>query len=185
MDELSDREILDLFKEEDTRNYAFNLLVRQYQKPLYHYVRRMLTDHDDAQDVLQNVFIKAWKGLPMFREDSKLFSWLYRIAHNETLNFIKKERRKIFNRDPNALSNHEASVRAGTDFTGDEIQQKLQIAVNRLPEKQRTVFVMKYFQNLKFIEIADITSTSVGALKSSYHIAVKKIESWITQDQTF
>lgn len=185
MNDLSDKELIDLFDQDDSRHYAFNLLVRQYQRPLYSYIRRMLTDHDDTQDVLQNVFIKAWKGLPTFRADSKLFSWLYRIAHNETLNFIKKQKRNLFTRVEDLSNRSEAIVEAGKQFTGDEIEKKLQVAVARLPEKQRAVFVMKYFQELKFTEIASVTGTSVGALKSSYHIAVKKIESQIRNDQTF
>jgi RNA polymerase sigma-70 factor (ECF subfamily) len=185
MDELSDKEILELFNDEESRHYAFNLLVRQYQRPLYSYVRRMLIDHDDTKDVLQNVFIKAWKGLPNFRNDSRLFSWLYRIAYNETQNFIKKQRRNIFQRDTDTLGKYEAAVSGEQHFTGDEIQKRLQMAVSRLPDKQRAVFVFKYFHELKFQEIASITGTSIGALKSSYHIAVKKIEEWVTTDQTF
>lgn len=145
----------------------------------------MVLDHQDTQDILQNTFIKAWKGLPAFRADSKLFSWLYRIAHNETLNFIKKQRKKLFKRDDELLEQARGVVEGGIEFTPDEIQQKLQLAVSGLPEKQRAVFVMKYFQELKFIEISEITGTSVGALKSSYHIAVKKIEKSLTNDQTF
>ncbi len=184
MDQLSDKEILDLFGKDESRNYAFNLLVRQYQKPLYQYIRRMVLDHQDTQDILQNTFIKAWKGLPAFRADAKLFSWLYRIAYNETMNFIKKQRRKVFKRDEDAQQHAEGVVYGGIQFTGEEIYKKLQVAVSSLPEKQRAVFVMKYFQELKFIEIAEITGTTVGALKSSYHIAVKKIEGIIKSDQT-
>lgn len=184
MNQLSDKELLELFNDEESRNYAFNLLVRQYQKPLYGYIRRMLVEHQDAQDVLQNTFIKAWKGLAAFRQDSKLYSWLYRIAHNETLNYIKKQKKGRFSRDEKQLEKACGIVRNELEFSGEEIQRKLQNAVNTLPEKQRAVFVMKYFEELRFVDIAEITGTSVGALKSSFHIAVKKIEAILTSDQT-
>lgn len=182
MNELSDKELLDLFQQEESRHYAFNLLVKQYQQPLYRYVRRMVTDHDETQDVLQNIFIKAWTGLGSFRGDSKLFSWLYRIAHNESLNHLRRSRRGLFVSNELVTERLTASVNDTDHFSGDEIQRRLQKAVMDLPDKQRSVFTMKYFEELKYEEISSITGTSVGALKSSFHIAVKKIEEWITRD---
>ncbi len=184
MSELSDTELLALFRKEESRHYAFNLLVRQYQRKLYSFIRRMITDHDEAQDVLQNTFIKAWHGLDRFRADSKLYSWLYRIAHNECLNHLRSMKRGLFTNDEAVWGRLSTTLDSSEHFSGDIIQQKLQRALMRLPNKQRAVFTMKYFEELKYEEISTITGTSVGALKSSYHIAVKKIEAWVTTDQT-
>ncbi len=184
MSELSDSELLALFRKEESRHYAFNLLVRQYQRKLYSFIRRMITDHDEAQDVLQNTFIKVWNGLDKFREDSKLYSWLYRIAHNECLNHLRSLKKGIFTSDESVVERLATTLDSSEHFNGDLIQKKLQRALMKLPDKQRAVFTMKYFDELKYEEISDITGTSVGALKSSYHIAVKKIESWVTTDQT-
>ncbi|MCB0793176.1 MAG: sigma-70 family RNA polymerase sigma factor [Flavobacteriales bacterium] len=184
MSELSDKELLELFRQKDRRHYAFDLLVRQYQERLYNYVRRMVTDHQDAEDVLQNVFIKAWRGLDKFREDAQLFSWLYRIAHNESITHLKRVKRGLFVDHEAVFERLTASLDHGEQFSGDAIERKLQRAVMRLPEKQRSVFTMKYFQEMKYHEISAITGTSIGALKSSYHIAVRKIEEHLTSDQT-
>lgn len=184
MSELSDSELLALFRKEESRHYAFNLLVRQYQRKLYSFIRRMITDHDEAQDVLQNTFIKVWNGLDKFREDSKLYSWLYRIAHNECLNHLRSLKKGLFTSDESVVERLTTTLDNSEHFSGDLIQKKLQRALMKLPDKQRAVFTMKYFEELKYEEISEITGTSVGALKSSYHIAVKKIESWVTSDQT-
>jgi RNA polymerase sigma factor (sigma-70 family) len=184
MSDLPDRELLALFRKEESRNYAFNLLVRQYQQRLYAFIRRMVTDHEEAQDVLQNTFIKAWKGLDGFREDARLFSWLYRIAHNECLDHLRRMRRGLFVDNEAVFERLTATLDSSEHFTGEAIERRLQRAVMRLPDKQRAVFTMKYFEELKYEEISAITGTSVGALKSSYHIAVKKIETWVTMDQT-
>ena len=184
MSELSDTELLALFRREESRNYAFNLIVRTHQRRLYAFVRRMVTDHDEAQDVLQEVFIKAWKGLDGFREDAQLYSWLHRIAYNQSINHLKRLRRGLFVNNDQVLERLTADMDRSEHFTGDAIQKKLQRAVMRLPDKQRAVFTMKYFQEMKYTEISDATGTSVGALKASYHIAVKKIEAWLTSDQT-
>ena len=184
MADLSDAELLALFRKEDSKHYAFNLLVRQFQRPLYTSIRRMVTDHDETQDVLQNTFIKAWNGLDKFREDAKLYSWLYRIAHNECLNHLRSMRRGLFTNDASVLDRLTTTMDSSEHFSGDAIQKKLQHAVMKLPDKQRAVFNMKYFEALKYEEISAITGTSVSALKSSFHIAVKKIESWVTTDQT-
>ena len=184
MSDLSDSELLALFRKEDTKHYAFNLLVRQYQRRLYSFIRRTVTDHDETQDVLQNTFIKAWNGLDGFRANAQLYSWLYRIAHNECLNHLRKMKRGLFVNSDVAMERWTTTLDSSEHFSGDVIQQKLQRAVMRLPDKQRTVFNMKYFDRLKYEEMSKVTGTSVGALKSSYHIAVKKIESWVTTDQT-
>ncbi len=184
MSDLSDTELLTLLRREESRHYAFNLLVRRTQQRLYGFVRRMVTDHDMAQDVLQNTFVKAWQGLDRFRGDAQLFSWLYRIAHNECLDHLRRARRASFVDAGTLVDRLTATVDDSAYFSGEEIEKRLQRAVMRLPDKQRAVFTMKYFQELKYEEMSTITGTSVGALKSSYHIAVKKVEQWVTGDQT-
>lgn len=184
MADLSDGELLALFRKEESRNYAFNLLVRQHQRRLYAFIRRMVTDHDEAKDVLQNVFLKAWTGLDGFRADAQLYSWLYRIAHNESLNHLRKMKRGLFVSEASVVERLTTTLDSSEHFNGDMIQRKLQRAIMRLPDKQRAVFTMKYFEEMKYETMSEITGTSVGALKSSYHIAVKKIEQWLTADQT-
>lgn len=179
MTDLTDGELLALFRKEDSKHYAFNLLVRQYQQRLYTSIRRMVTDHDETKDVLQNTFMKAWSGLENFRADAQLYSWLFRIAHNESLNHLRKMKRGLFTSDAIVLEKLTTTMDSSEHFSGDAIQRKLQIAIMRLPDKQRAVFNMKYFDALKYEEISAITGTSVGALKSSYHIAVKKIEAML------
>jgi len=184
MSELSDQELLALFRKEETRHYAFNLMVRQYQQRLYSFVRRMVTDPDETKDVLQNVFIKAWNGLDRFREDAQLYSWLYRIAHNESISHVKRMRRGLFVSQDAVIERLTTTLDSSEHFSGDAIQRKLQRAVMKLPEKQRAVFTMKYFEQMKYEEMSNVTGTSVGALKSSFHIAVKKIEQWVVADPT-
>lgn len=162
-----------------TQQDAFRKLLQLYQKPLYNHIRNIVLNHDDADDVLQNTFIKVFKSLKNFKGESKLFSWLYRIATNEALTFLKQKARKsgISNEEvqQKAIQNLESDVY----FNGDEIQLKLQKAIALLPEKQQLVFKMKYFEELKYDEISEIVETSVGALKASYHLAVKKIEEYL------
>jgi len=179
-EELSDKELLEQFRNEASRNYAFNLLVRKYQKRIYWHVRRIVIDHDDADDVTQNTFIKVWKNLEGFKEDSQLYTWLYRIATNESLTFLRQKKADLkvpFDDVDHTLSN---SLSEGNHFNGDEIQKKLQMAILTLPDKQRIVFNMKYFEDMKYEEMSQVLETSVGALKASYHHAVKKIEEYIT-----
>ena len=162
-----------------TQNEAFKKLLHLYQKPLYNHVRGIVLDHEDANDVLQNTFIKVHSHLKTFKGDSKLFSWMYRIATNESITFIQQRSKK------QGISNEEVKEKAlnklesDVYFDGDEIQLKLQKAIALLPEKQQLVFKMKYFEELKYEEISEILGTSVGALKASYHIAVKKIEDFL------
>ncbi|MCX6181307.1 MAG: RNA polymerase sigma factor [Bacteroidetes bacterium] len=178
----TDKELLEKFRQPETRNYGFNLIVQSYTQRIYWHVRRMVIDHDDANDLTQDIFIKIWKGLDGFNEDSKLFTWIYRIATNECITFLNKKRKRFFIPIVNIENDLAHSLESSTHYTGDEIQLKLQKALLTLPEKQRMVFNMKYFDELKYEEIAEITGTSVGALKASYHLASKKIEEILNKD---
>jgi len=182
MSDYPEKEILKLFRNQDTRNYGFNLLVNTYQKQVYWHIRRLVINHEDANDIVQNVFIKIWKNLDGFREDAKLFTWIYRIATNESLSFLKKKKNIFMIPIIDVEHMLEQSLHDDQFFKGDEIQLRLQKAILRLPEKQRTVFNMKYFDGLKYETMSEILQTSVGALKASYHIAVKKIEEYVTED---
>lgn len=178
---MTDQTIIEKFANPESRNFAFNQLVRKYQQKMYWHIRKMVIDHDDADDLTQETFIKAWQSLENFRGDSQLYTWLYRIATNECLNFLNKKRRRFFlsinDVEGELLEKLEtAAGQADNPMTGDEIQLKLQKAVLTLPEKQRLVFNMKYFDDLTYEDISEITKTSVGALKASYHHAVAKIE---------
>ncbi|AWH85746.1 RNA polymerase subunit sigma-70 [Flavobacterium album] len=162
-----------------TQNTAFRQLVSQYSRPLYSHIRTIVHDHDDTDDVLQNTFIKVFQNLKNFKGESKLFSWIYRIATNEAITFITSKAKK------NNISSEEVqqkaiqNLQADDYFEGDALQLKLQQAVATLPEKQQLVFKMKYFEELKYEDISEILGTSVGALKASYHHAVKKIEDYV------
>ena len=174
--------IIEKIRNEETRNYGFNLLVREYQERVYWHVRKMVIDHDDADDLVQEIFVKVWKNLSSFREDSKLFTWIYRIATNECLTFLKRKKRKFFIPINDVQGEFSAMLDNEPGLSGDEVELKLQKALLTLPDKQRLVFNMKYFDDLKFKEIAEITKTSEGALKANYHHAVKKIEEFIKTD---
>ncbi len=179
MQELSDREILDQFSKPETRNYAFNLLVRQYQQRLYWHIRKMVINHDDTDDILQNVFIKAFNGLSSFREDSRIFTWLYRIATNECITFLNNKKKRFFIPMVDVENQLSQNLENDSYFNGDRIQMRLQQAILTLPEKQRLVFNMKYYEDMKYEDMSEILGTSVGALKASYHHAVKKIEEFM------
>ena len=175
-----EQEFIQLLLDPKTRNQAFERLIFQYQRPLYNQIRNIVLNHDDTDDVLQNTFIKIFQHLKNFKGDSKLFSWMYRIATNEALTFLKQKSRKSGVSSQTiqhiAISNLEADIY----FDGNEIQLKLQMAIAKLPEKQQLIFKMKYFEELKYEQISEILGTSVGGLKASYHIAVKKIEAFVT-----
>jgi RNA polymerase sigma-70 factor, ECF subfamily len=162
-----------------TQNEAFKELVQCYQKPLYFHIRNIVLNHDDADDVLQNTFIKVFSNIGKFKGDSKLYSWMYRIATNESLTFIEQRAKKL------GISNVELQQKAILNlesdvyFEGNEIQIKLQKAIANLPEKQQLVFKMKYFEDMKYENISEILDTSVGGLKANYHHAVKKIEEYL------
>lgn len=181
---LDDIALLEKFADTNTRQYAFNLLITKYQKRVYWHIRKMVIDHDDADDLTQETFIKVWKHLPEFRSNASLFTWIYRIATNECLSFLKKKRQRFFLPIVDVEGELSAKlVQSGEHITGDEIALKLQQALLKLPEKQRLVFNMKYYDELKYEEISEILGTSVGALKASYHLAVKKIEQYIQATQ--
>lgn len=176
----SDKELIAGIKDKNTCNYYFNLLIRKYQQRLYWHIRKMVIDHDDTDDILQNVFIKTWKGLSNFREDANLYTWLYRIATNETITFLNNKKKRFFLPIVDVENVLLSSLESDNNFNGDEIQLKLQKAILTLPEKQRLVFNMKYFDEMKYEDMSEILETSVGALKASYHHAVKKIEEYLT-----
>ena len=163
-----------------TQNQAFQRLMQDYQKPLYNHVRNIVLNHDDANDVLQNTFVKIFQNLKNFKGDSKLFTWMYRIATNEALTFLNQKAKKSGISSVELQNKAIENLKADIYFDGDEIQIKLQKAIALLPEKQQLVFKMKYFEDLKYEEISEILGTSVGALKASYHHAVKKIEAFVT-----
>jgi RNA polymerase sigma factor (sigma-70 family) len=182
LDQHSDKDLLELFRNSDNRHYVFNLLIKKYQQHVYWHIRRIIIDHDDSNDVVQNTFLKVWHNLEKFREDSQLYTWIYRIATNESINFLKQKRTKFLIPFINVEKHLSNSLKADPYFKGDEVQRKLQAAILKLPEKQRIVFNMKYFEGIKYEDMAKILDTSVGALKASFHIAVKKIEKYLTAD---
>lgn len=179
---LEDKDILAKFQQPDSRNLAFNQLVRKYQQKVYWHIRKMVIDHDDADDLTQEVFIKVWTHLASFRQDAQLYTWIYRIATNECLNFLSAKKKKFFLPIHDVAAELQDKLDSVSHYTGDEVQLKLQKALLRLPDKQRLVFNMKYFDDLKYEEISEILGTSVGALKASYHLAVKKIEDFLKKD---
>ena len=162
-----------------TQNVAFQKLLRDYQRPLYNHIRSIVLNHDDADDVLQNTFIKVFQYLKDFKGESKLFSWMYRIATNEAITFINQKAKRNGTTSEAIQTKIVDNLKADTYFDGNEIQIKLQKAVALLPEKQQLIFKMKYYEELKYEELSEILGTSVGALKASYHHAVKKIEEFV------
>lgn len=179
---MTDQELIEKLNKEESRNHGFNLLVREYQERIYWHIRKMVIDHDDADDLVQDVFVKVWNNIHKFREDSSLYTWIYRIATNECLNFLKKKRNKFFLQINDVAGELSSKLDSGAHISGEDIEMKLQKALLKLPDKQRLVFNMKYFDEMKFNEISEITNTSVGALKASYHLAVKKIEEYLNPD---
>lgn len=179
---MEDKEILHAFKVSANKDVAFRNLVEEYQERIYWHVRKIVITHDDADDVVQEVFIKVYKNLDSFREASQLFTWIYRIATNEALNHLKKMQRKHSVSIDDVYHELENHLTQGVELDGDEIQLKLQKALLTLPDKQRLVFNMRYFDDLKYDDMAEITGTSVGALKASYHLAVKKVEHYLGKD---
>ncbi len=176
---IAEETLVDQLKQSDTRAKAFEVLIDTYKERLYWHIRRIVLNHDDADDVLQNTFIKVYRNIHGFKGDSKLYSWMYRIATNEAITFINRRSRfmKISNEEVIDLAVN--NLVSDPYFEGDEVSLKLQKAVSALPEKQQLVFNMKYFQDMKYKDISAILETSEGALKASYHIAVKKIEDYL------
>ena len=177
MDRTNDGELITQFRDPAQRDRAFRLILAKYQEKLYWHIRRMVLVHEDADDVLQNTFIKIWKGLPGFRETSGLFTWMYRIATNEAITFLKARQREraMIADDPDDMI--KGRLKSDPYFDGDELFLKLQVAVDNLPPKQKKVFQMKYFEEMTYEDMATLLGTSVGALKASYFHAIRKIQS--------
>ncbi len=174
-----DTELLSLFRDPETKEKAFTDIIKKYQERLYWHIRRMVVDHEDANDVLQNVFIRVWNGLENFREDAQLYTWLYRIATNECLTFLEQQKKRAsvsLSEVESGLSN---KIKADKHFDASRLEWKLQLAIQQLPEKQRAVFSLRYFDEMPYEEMSRVLETSEGALKASYHHAVKKIEDYI------
>lgn len=179
--ELKDDELLALLAQPATLEKGFRLLMQQYQERLYWHIRRMVTEHEDANDVIQNTFVKVYRSIDKFKGDSKLYTWLYRIATNESLTFLKKRQRKStesLDSEDNFLEN---KLEAESYYEGNDAQVLLEKALLILPDKQRVVFNMRYYEEMSYQDISDVLDTSVGALKASYHHAVKKVEAYIRQ----
>jgi RNA polymerase sigma-70 factor (ECF subfamily) len=178
---LDDKTLLQQFADPALREKAYTAIIRKFQEKLYWHIRRMVIDHEDANDVLQNVFIKVWHGLANFREDSQLYTWLYRIATNETLSFLDQKKRKsaAVSLDDDRGIDFENHIRADKHFDSKRLEWKLQLAINQLPEKQRLVFNLRYYDEMPYEEMSQMLGTSAGALKASYHHAAKKIEGYI------
>lgn len=177
-----EKEFISLLQSPITRDSAFKKLVTLYKERLYWHIRKIVISHDDADDVLQNTFIKVYRSINNFKGDSKLFSWLYRIATNEAITQINKNAKRLQTTNESVQQTAINNLASDIYFDGDDIQLKLQRAIAQLPEKQKLVFNMKYFDDLKYSEISEILETSEGALKASYHLAVKKIQAYLTSD---
>lgn len=179
---MEEKEFIAQLLDPKTQNEAFKKLLLDYQKPIYYHIRNIVLNHDDADDVVQNTFVKVFKHLSKFKGESKLFSWIYRIATNEAITFINNKANR------NGMSNEELKLKlvdnlvSDTYFDGDAVQLKLQKAILSLPEKQQLVFRMKYFEEIKYEDLSEMLGTSVGALKASYFHAVKKIEAFMLKD---
>lgn len=179
---MEEKEFISNLLNPQTQNSAFEKLVSDYKRPLYNHIRNIVLNHDDANDVLQNTFIKVFKNLNNFKGESKLYSWIYRIAINESITFIKQKAKLTGFLESDLKIKIVENLESDTYFDGNEIQIKLQKAILTLPEKQQIVFKMRYFEEIKYDEMSSILGTSVGALKSSYHHAVKKIENLMNKD---
>lgn len=179
MNEYNEREVVALLQEGSSRKEAFSMIVRHYSEQLYWQIRRIVLNHDDADDLLQNTFVKAWMNIEYFRGDAKISTWLYRIALNECLTFTSKQQITVPMEE--YIESKADELADDQYFTGDEIQLLLQKALLTLPEKQRMVFNMRYYDDMSYDEMSQIFGTSVGALKASYHIAVKKVEDYVKQ----
>jgi len=179
--QLNDQELLELFREEKSKERAFELIIKKYEQKIYWLIRRYVNDHNDADDLMQEVFIKIWKGLANFREDSQLYTWMFRIASNECVNFHRKNKQKVQVAIEDVNEQEFINKVGDNPMDGTKIQQKLQLALDTLPEKQKMVFHLKYYQEMKYEDMSQLLGTSVGALKASFHIAVKKIEIYLTE----
>ncbi len=178
---IAEETLVEQLKDKNCQAQAFEVLVNTYKERLYWHIRQIVLNHDDADDVLQNVFIKVFRNIEGFKGDSKLYSWMYRIATNEALTFLKTKSRKLRVNSEELQEKLANNLESDVYFEGEEIQLQLQKAIATLPEKQKLIFNMKYFQEMKYDEISEILETSVGGLKASYHIAVKKIEAYLKE----
>jgi RNA polymerase sigma factor (sigma-70 family) len=182
LETLPDHKILEICLNADSKNYGCSLLINKYKKQVYWLIRRMVIDHDDTDDLVQETFIKVWKNLASFRSESNLYTWIYRIASNEALSFLQKKKLKyafIIQNFDHALIK---KLEDNNYFSSDEIQLKLQKAIVSLPEKQRLVFNLRYYDEIKYEDMSEMLGTSIGALKASYHIAAKKVEEFLIND---
>lgn len=178
---MTDEEIISLY-ESGRQQESFNCIVKQYSEKLYWHVRSLVVSHTDADDVMQEVFIKIWTSLPSFRGDSKLFTWIWRIATNESLNYLRHKRIRRVLSLSSVDDTSEAFLQSDPMFDGDKAQRLLVRAISKLPDKQRAVFNMRYFEEMSYEDIAEVTGTSEGALKASYHFACEKIKKSVDID---
>lgn len=180
---MEEKEIIRHLQHPKLKKIGFTALMEQHQQLVYHFARKMLVDHNDALDATQNVFIKAWNGIDKFKGQSKMSTWLFRITHNECIDLLRQRKRLAGVALENIEKELPQVLQADQRFTGDEIERQLQVAIARLPEKQKAVFLLRYFEEKSYAEMSEITQTSVGALKASYHHAVKKIEEYLTREE--
>lgn len=173
---MEDNEIIELFHLKNKKEEAFRLLVDKYKEKLYWHIRKMVLNHEDTNDILQNTFVKIWQGLKEFRYESGLYTWMYRIATNESINFLNEKKRKVYGNSGEITEALENILESDVYFSGDEIQKELQKAILKLTDRQRLIFNMKYFDDMPYEDIAAILEVAVGTLKATYHNAVKKIE---------
>lgn len=182
---VEEQTLVTALQQDGDREAAFRSLVSQYKERLYWQIRKIVMSHDDADDVLQNTFIKIYRNIKSFNADSKLYTWMYRIATNEAITFLNKKAKRANISSEELKERYIANLEADVYFEGDVIQLKLQKAIASLPERQQLVFNMKYFDDHTYEELSQILDTSVGGLKSNYHIAVKKITAFLSEDETF
>ena len=178
-----DTELLYQFRDPLTKDKGFTAIIKKYQEKLYWHIRRIVVSHEDANDVMQNVFIRVWNGLMNFREDAQLYTWLYRIATNECLTFLEQQKKKSSVSMSDVESGLSNKVIADQFFDANKLEWKLQLAIQHLPEKQRIVFNLRYFDDMPYEEMSRVLETSQGALKASYHHAVKKVEEFILREE--
>lgn len=177
----TDKDIIEKILNPDTKNYGFNILMEMYKEKVYWIIRRMVIDHDESNDISQEVFVKVWKNISKFKGDSKLYTWIFRIATNEALTYLRKKKRRFFIPIIDVEDELASSLESDAYYSGDEIQMRLQKAILSLPEKQRLVFNMKYFEEMKYKDMSEVLDISVGGLKAQYHHAVKKIENFLKE----
>jgi RNA polymerase sigma factor (sigma-70 family) len=180
---ITDTEILQLYNDPATKEKGFNLLVKKFSEPMYWHLRRILVDHEDTNDVMQNVFIKIWQNLNKFREDSKLYTWIYRIATNEAISYLKSSKAK-YNISLDAENENYISNKLQDDayFQASEIEMKLQKAILKLPQKQKMVFLLRYYKEMNYNQMSEVLNTNVNTLKATYHIAAKKVEDFLKEN---